>query len=289
MRHTIIRRIVLGLCAATAIAGLAFLSALVQHGENAPARPVMQNGPYLAGTPQSGGGRSVSLHAARVAIRLDAAEKMFLGRRSWDFGTVPRGTRLSHSFEMTNIYSVPISVTYLQPSCGCMSATTPRGILQPGEHSTINVGVDSSRFAGSADLNVRVKVNGPNWDSTCKLRMCVVSHASTQPDIFLAPVPVQANCRPAFSVAPALLRLGSARVGETVTRRILLQADKPFHVTGVDAVGSSLAVEFDAVATPARIQIVTVRLEPRTAGELKATLKIRTDLRKPPFTVTVIR
>jgi hypothetical protein len=112
-----------------------------------------------------------------------AAEKLFAGSLTRDFGDVAHGTRLLHRFAMANVYSAPVTIAYLQPSCDCVTATAAKSTLQPGERATIDVRLEAGHFAGPDMQNVRVKVTGPGFESTCKL---VVS-AVIQPDDILGP------------------------------------------------------------------------------------------------------
>ena len=51
------------------------------------------------------------------------AEKMFKDGVNHDFGSVARGAQLLHRFPIKNIYAVPLTITSLQSSCGCGTAT----------------------------------------------------------------------------------------------------------------------------------------------------------------------
>jgi len=119
-----------------------------------------------------------------IPERRGAAERMFAGGIRMDFGHVPQGQQLLHQFAITNVYSIPLAIAYLQPSCGCVKATTPKHILQPGESTTIDVRLDAGRFEGPHTENVRVKIVGDGFVSTCTLA-------------------VQADSRPGSSAQPS--------------------------------------------------------------------------------------
>ncbi|MGO8689435.1 MAG: DUF1573 domain-containing protein [Thermoguttaceae bacterium] len=108
-----------------------------------------------------------------------AAEKMFLGGATKDFGAIPHGTQLLHRFPITNVHAVPVAIVYLQASCDCVTAAAANPILQPGESTTIDVRMDTRHFTGANMQNVRVKVVGPDFDSTCKLVVSAVSGTDT--------------------------------------------------------------------------------------------------------------
>ncbi len=113
--------------------------------------------------------------ARPTAETRNAAEKMFPGGVTRDFGTVLHGTQLFHRFPITNIHAVPIAIVYLEVSCDCVTATAANYLLQPHESSTIDVSLDAGHFAGENMQTVRVKVAGPDFESTCKLMVSAVS------------------------------------------------------------------------------------------------------------------
>ena len=61
------------------------------------------------------------------------ADKLFAGDLVHDFGVVPRGAQLKYSFKMTNIYKVPLEITYVRVECGCVTVKESTKILQPNE------------------------------------------------------------------------------------------------------------------------------------------------------------
>ena len=47
---------------------------------------------------------------------------------TWDFGSIPQGIPVTHSFEFTNVGTEPIVISDCQKSCGC---TTPKWTTEP--------------------------------------------------------------------------------------------------------------------------------------------------------------
>ncbi len=117
------------------------------------------------------------------------AEKMFLkeknpGGLKHDFGTVPRGAQLKHSFTITNIYRVRMQVTLVKPGCACVTASTSRagGWLEPLESATIDVTMDGRRFTGPKTVAIHVQV-GPEFISSAELKVS----ANSRPDVVFNP------------------------------------------------------------------------------------------------------
>jgi len=110
------------------------------------------------------------------------AEKMFQGITTHDFGSVPHGTQLQYSFAVKNIWAVPIQITDIRPSCGCVKATPSTRMLQPHESATLDIAMDGRRFTGPKSVMVYVTV-GPDYISTAALKVTAVA----RPDVVLNP------------------------------------------------------------------------------------------------------
>ncbi len=113
------------------------------------------------------------------------ADKLFLaggGKTAHDFGTVARGAQLVYSFPITNIYSVPLEITGIRATCGCVSATPSSRVLKPQEKGQLNILMDARRFSGPKVVTVYVTV-GPEYVSTAALRIT----ANARPDVVLNP------------------------------------------------------------------------------------------------------
>src|SRR5688572_12420491 len=73
------------------------------------------------------------------------ADKLFGGNVNHDFGVVPRGAQLKHSFKMTNIYKVPLEISQIRVTCGCLTVTPSTKILQPNETIQLHANMDGTR------------------------------------------------------------------------------------------------------------------------------------------------
>jgi RNA polymerase sigma factor (sigma-70 family) len=98
------------------------------------------------------------------------ADKLFMNKTNYDFGTVAKGSQLKHSFPIKNIYAVPMKITGIRSSCGCVTATPSKDLLQPQEEATLDVVMDSRRFSGAKSVHVYVTV-GPEYISTADLHV----------------------------------------------------------------------------------------------------------------------
>ena len=71
--------------------------------------------------------------------------KLGLKEESFDFGKIPQGKPVHHTFEVSNLGNVPFKLINVQASCGC---TTPEWEkdkeVAPGGTTNINVGYNAA-------------------------------------------------------------------------------------------------------------------------------------------------
>jgi hypothetical protein len=134
------------------------------------------------------------------------ANKFFTGKGSnappvivHDFGTLPKGTKRTHRFELTNIYAIPIQVAEPTPGCSCISVLKYTAKMAPLETGFIDVMIDTSRVEGKKEVLLKVYFEGkdpktqqPFW-SQAQVEIRAVSRA----DITVNPGVVE------FHVVPA--------------------------------------------------------------------------------------
>lgn len=110
----------------------------------------------------------------------DWAAKMFVapkgGSTTHDFGMVPRGAQLYYRFPMMNIWQVPIEITSLRTSCGCVTASTATTLLKPREVGYLDVTMNAHRFTGAKSVTIYVTV-GPEYISTASLQVSANSRS----------------------------------------------------------------------------------------------------------------
>lgn len=114
---------------------------------------------------------------------------------SKDFGPVPRGPTLSHSFTVTNKTVSPIHISGVRVSCGCVSASALRHDLAPGQSTVIAAQMDTRRFSGAKAVTIYVTFDQPQYDEVRLL--------------------VQANGRDDVSISPETLNFGRVAQGNS--------------------------------------------------------------------------
>lgn len=101
---------------------------------------------------------------------------------SRDFGSVPRGPVLSHSFRVVNKSKQPVAIQGARATCGCVTAAPLRHNLKPGEETTIFVQMDTRRFNGAKMVTVYVQFSQPSWE---EVRLWV--QANSREDVTVTP------------------------------------------------------------------------------------------------------
>lgn len=126
------------------------------------------------------------LAPASPALAQNWANKIFGGNPSapvsHDFGVVARGAQLQAKIPMTNIYKVPLNVTDIRVSCGCVEAKALPMVLQPNQTGFLEIKMDGTRFAGPKSVNVFITF-GPQFVSTAN----IVVSANARQDVVLNP------------------------------------------------------------------------------------------------------
>lgn len=188
-----------------------------------------------------------------------------------DFGTVPKGTVLTHTFSLTNIYDAPLQVIHVQLSCGCLKADPPLKVLQANEKGDFVVSMDTAKFTGPNAQTLHVTV-GPQFYSTAVIR-------------------VTANSRADVTLAPGLIDFGVVTAGAKPTPHAV-QLDysgklRDWKVTGVVPPAGPFEVKVDALGRGKFA--VTATLKPGAdAGAIAETVNLRTnDPAAPLIPVTV--
>jgi hypothetical protein len=102
----------------------------------------------------------------------------------------------------------------------------------------------------------------------------------------LVPLLVEANIQAAVSLSTSSFNLGKVKIGDTITRRVVVKGNKPIMVLSVEGVGEGIEA-VDLPTTAATQQIVSFKCTFSKAGEFKRELKIKTDGQEAPLVVTI--
>lgn len=89
------------------------------------------------------------------------ADPLF-SERAHDFGAVPRGAKVRHTFVLTNRLSEPLTILDVRASCGCTTGRAGSSLVPPGRSTTVEAEMDTRNFVGkkSTVLNVALATAG---------------------------------------------------------------------------------------------------------------------------------
>ncbi len=113
------------------------------------------------GTMGGGGQAGMMRDMMGMPISASWASDLFEDK-SWDFGTVRRGERLTHSFRLTNDLNRMVQIKDVRVSAGFITARANGKQLAPGASATINVQIDTHRFSGDKTSNIYVLFDRPD-------------------------------------------------------------------------------------------------------------------------------
>ena len=102
--------------------------------------------------------RTASPNAPMVVENAIPEEAMFLQENVYDFGKIPQGKPVTHTFEFVNKGKLPFSLNNVQASCGCTTPVWNKDIIQPGDTGKIEVGYNSAA-EGVFDRSISIVYN----------------------------------------------------------------------------------------------------------------------------------
>ncbi len=135
---------------------------------------------------------------------------------SKDFGSVPRGTTLTHNFTLNNPTKSPLHISGIRTSCtNCMSAAVGQVDVPPGESTVLAVTIDTRKFSGDRKFTCHVQFDKP---------------------VFMeAQVLIMANSRDDITLTPGQLAFGKIKKGSGPSADVTIDHRGPgnWQITGV--------------------------------------------------------
>lgn len=92
---------------------------------------------------------------------------------TYDFGTIPQGTPVTHVFEFTNTGNQPLVISTVDKSCGC---TTPKWTTEPvlpGKKGTVSATYNAATLGGF-NKTITVHSNALGGDKVLYIKGTVV-------------------------------------------------------------------------------------------------------------------
>ena len=161
-----------------------------------------------------------------------------------DFGRLPQGVPIEHSFPFRNDGGATLSVTQLRVACDCAATLEGAGDLPPGGAGAVRARCDTTAAPGAQRRTVTVYSNDPTQRAVLLTLTGTVAleAAADPPRVFLGPVP------------PGIARLREValRAGNDALRFVGASTDAAqLTVRVIDgAAGRALAIGTAADAAP---------------------------------------
>lgn len=209
------------------------------------------------------------ISTAQLRVSANSRADIVFNPGQVSFGTVTRGQRSSQVIDVEYAGVLDWRVTEASAKDLPVEVTLGELYRRPGQAGyRVRVTLKPDAPIGALKGDVFLKTNDP---------------ASP-----LLPVLVEGVIQSNLTVAPSPLNLGTVKIGETLTRNVVVRGSKPFKVIRVDGLGEDIKVDpAPPSASAAPVQVVRFKCIIRRAGDFKYEVKIKTDLQDAPVAVTI--
>lgn len=105
------------------------------------------------------GGETVAPAASTPAASNQPSTTIALSESNFDFGTIKKGNKVQHVYEVTNTGNNPLVISEVKPGCGCTAPEFTKEPILPGKKGKITLSFDSTNFDGSVQKYADVFAN----------------------------------------------------------------------------------------------------------------------------------
>jgi hypothetical protein len=126
-----------------------------------------------------------------------------LPERSFDFGTVAKGSKVRHTFRLVNTLDQEVRIAGSETKCGCTEVRVGAQVIPPGTQTTIEAVIDTTRFVGTKHSGLTLILSAPTY-----VRVDLNVQCFIRADLTLSPGLVD------FGTVP---RASSTKPAETIT------------------------------------------------------------------------
>jgi hypothetical protein len=196
----------------------------------------------------------------RLWVQANARNDFTVGPDTLAMGQVKRGSNPSSSVTVT---------FYGMPDTKITEVRTESNYIQTEVKAAKTQGTEVA-FAVKASLRSDTPVG--KWYSDVWLK-------TNNPSIPQIRVPLTVEVESALSVSPDLVALGPVKVNGENERRVVIRGTQPFKVTGIEGADAELIVK-DSTEEAKQVHVLTVKIKPTKAGDVKRKIKVKTDLKE---------
>lgn len=80
---------------------------------------------------------------------------------TWDFGSMPKGAIVSHSYKIKNIGQDTLNIVKVKPTCGCTTAPLSSNAIAPGSEADLTANFNSEKFNGKVSKQINIDTSDP--------------------------------------------------------------------------------------------------------------------------------
>ncbi len=91
----------------------------------------------------------------------------------WDFGRAGPGEELVHDFVVRNAGGRDLEIGRIASACGCAAAISDRGVIPPGEESTLRVTLETRDYRGVLERWLTIRSNDARGARRVRVRVYV--------------------------------------------------------------------------------------------------------------------
>jgi hypothetical protein len=209
------------------------------------------------------------MSVAELKITANSRTDIVFNPGSVNFGSIPTGKKATQMIEVEYAGQLEWKINEINGNDGPFETSLKELYRKPGKVGyQISVTLKEDAPAGTLRHEFFLKTNDPASKTV--------------------PVVVEAILQSALSVSPEKIPLGSdVRVGDEITRKVVVRGAKPFRVTEVDGIGESIEIVGKLPEKAAVAQSIIFKCKPDKDGDFKKTLLIKTDLQDKPVSVVI--
>ncbi len=102
------------------------------------------------------------LLAARPAAAQEWVSSIF-PERSFDFGTVARGSKVHHAFRLINRTDQEVRIVNWRTKCGCTEVRVGARVIPPGTQTVVEAVIDTAKFEGPKPSGLTLVLDRPTF------------------------------------------------------------------------------------------------------------------------------
>lgn len=151
-----------------------------------------------------------------------------------DYGTVPKGEKLSWAFTVKNTGNADLQIISAKPGCGC-TVTEFDKVIKPGETGKVMAHVDTTNFTGPIAKSVTLETNDPSTPT--------------------AQLTINATVKPYVEAYPAGFVRFTMLQGDAESQTVTLysEEEEPFEILKVETPGSWVKVDYRKIDDKAQL------------------------------------